>query len=212
MTRITSCIVALATVIAMSAAAGAEDRANDQANAQTEDYQARLQAGKEAAYRMYLLRPSAAASEGAAAIYAGGSSSTGGSGAALRASGTIARPSFTVSAGHAQGGTSHITLHAGAQASVTSLARFNYNYNYRTPLSKATPGSLIFHSNYDPRDRRSWPRPVQTRTWVPSHWTFDGSRYHYVRGQVRYETRWVTVGRDRWHYNGSHYSVVTSFR
>ena len=198
MTRIAS--VAIAMVGLLSAAAVADEAA---------DYETRLQEGREAAYRKHLLTPEYEAKRQGEDTYAGGSASAGYGAASFRVSGTIATPSFRVSAGN--GGAS-ISLRSHPYGPVVTPTRFNYNFNYRVRPSQPSDAALIYHPNYDPRYRRSWPRPVQTRTWVPSHYTWDGSRYRYVPGQAVYQTRWVTVGRERWHFNGSHYSVTKSFR
>jgi len=73
-------------------------------------------------------------------------------------------------------------------------------------------GPYVFQPIWDSRYRRSWPRPVVVREYVKSHWLFDGQRYTYVPGHAEYETRWITQGQPRYHWNGSHYSVTVSYR
>ncbi len=73
-------------------------------------------------------------------------------------------------------------------------------------------GPYVFQPLWDSRYRRSWPRPMVVRDYVRSHWLWDGQRYTFVPGHARYETRWITQGRPRYHWNGSHYSVSVSFR
>ncbi len=74
-----------------------------------------------------------------------------------------------------------------------------------------SPQPSIFQPLYDSRYHREWPRPFTRRVYTPAHYTHDGTRYRYVPSSVRYETIWGVYSRDRYHYEGSHYRIVSQF-
>ena len=132
------------------------------------DYEARLRAGKEAAYQKHLLRPAPSPAPVAATV---------------AARGEMIPPH---------------TYYARREAAVRS---------YRVTAFEPS----IFQPLYDSRYHREWPRPFTRRVYTPAHYEHDGQRYRYVPSSVRYVTIWAVFSRDRYHFEGSHYRIVSQF-
>lgn len=178
-------------------------------NARAQDdraaYEAKLQAGREAAYQKFLMRPAVPAVTRSAP--------TGASLAVLKSQVAPA----------AQGSAPvHVASPATAaifHSNVTPYAFGDQRYNFYDNLNllrrqRVTDYPLfpyIYQPTWDWRYRRSWPRPVVVREYVKSHWLWNGARYTFVPGHAQYETQWVVQGWPRYHWNGSHYSVSVSF-
>lgn len=174
--------------------------------AQAEDdraaYDAKLKAGREAAYKKFLL---------AAPVQQVVPAAPTGASIAAHAN-RVARPTSSV----IQAAPAPAYLHRSHAVldGFGDLRRHFYDYPNLLRQQRwgdYDVGRYIFQPTWDSRYRRSWPRPVVVREYVKSHWLWNGSRYTYVPGHAQYETRWVVQGWPRYHWNGSHYSVSVSF-
>lgn len=180
------------------------------------DYQAKLKAGREAAYKKFLLvAPVAPVAPVKAAPPPTGAS------LAVLPRQVVARESEQQTFGSTPIGnvspppSPYIYRHQTSAVYSGDLRDLFYNdLNVRRGGRYADYpiGPYVFQPLWDSRYRRSWPRPVVVREYVKSHWLFDGQRYTYVPGHAEYETRWITQGQPRYHWNGSHYSVTVSYR
>jgi len=186
-------MLTVALMLGLAVSAGGADAAEKAA------FEARLKAGREAAYKKYLPRPGAG--QGAA-----------GAKPRIAVGPQTAKP-------HAAGvrvlpGARHIFAgHATPYAFGDLRYNFYDNLNlYRQQRYTDYPlAPYIYQPVWDWRYRRSWPRPVRVREYVRSHWLWDGARYTYVPGHAEYRTEWITQGWPRYHWRGSHYSVSVSF-
>lgn len=182
-------------------AAGQEDRA---------EYAQRLQAGREAAYKKFLIAtpvvPVTAAPPptGASQAMAGSRAFVDGGGDGVRSQ-AMAVPVMQRTYVHRQPS----YLYGG---DLRYHFYDNLNHMRGGRYADYPIGPYVFQPLWDSRYRRSWPRPVVVRDYVRSYWIWDGQRYTFVPGHARYETRWITQGWPRYHWNGSHYSVTVSFR
>ena len=167
------------------------------------DYEARLKAGREAAYKKFLLIAPVAPVT-AAPPPSGASQAT----AAASTPRTYVHRHQTLPYG-IHGG-SHGRLHGFGDLRDTFYNNLNIRRGGR--YADYPIGPYVFQPVWDSRYRRSWPRPMVVRDYVRSHWLWNGQRYTFVPGHVRYETRWITQGWPRYHWNGSHYSVSVSYR
>lgn len=132
------------------------------------DYEARLRAGKEAAYQKYLLQPAPSPTAAPTPRF---------------------KPAEMIPP--------H-TYYARREAAVRSSRAVVFEPSIFQPL-------------YDSRYRREWPRPFTRRVYTPAHYAHDGQRYRYVPSSVHYETIWGVYSRDRYHFEGSHYRIVSQF-
>lgn len=184
--------------------------------AQAQDsYEARLEAGRQAAHKRYLhnahvleYRPPRAKVTTAPRVeYDGGSATTGAAGATL----TVAAAK-SQAAGHRR----VVPVFHRVMGNYPDYAYGNYNFNYHYPVH---PGQhvdgywpFIVHPTYDARYRRSLPRATIRRTFERSHWVYDNGRYQYVPSTVRYERVYYVPHRLRWHYDSGHYSVQVRYQ
>ncbi len=177
-----------------------------QDDAADSDFQKRLAAGREAAYKQFMLRPQVAPV----------TSRPPPSGASV-----ANRPQAIAAPATRQ----PILARSPATAYIfrghsTPVAFGDLRYNFYDNLNNRRSGRwtdyplfpYIYQPVWDWRYRRSWPRPVVTSQYVASHWLWDGQRYTHVPGHRKYETQWVVQGWPRYRWNGSHYSVSISYR
>ncbi len=177
------------------------------------DYQVKLKAGREAAYKKYLLEPTITPADRLLAT----AKPTGAAtavlpvqvvrGEAARSEDLSSRVLMPAPSRPLFGG--YETPYAWGDLRYSFYDNLNLTRQQRWPDHAGA--TFLYQPTWDWRYRRSWPRPVVTREFVSSHWLLDGQRYTYVPGHTEYRTDWVVQGWPRYRWNGSHYSVSVSF-